>query len=450
MNLLKGCVAIKVTGMAVDRYHIHMQDLCVGCGACIALCPYSAISIELYKGVARPRFNLKHCRFCGLCVKVCPVLLHLNEDKYSVEHVIGKIYSVFFACSTDIDLRYYGASGGVVTSLLQFMLKQRIVDAVLVIKMGNFIPRPLLTGHIEEVLAAQGSVYFKTFSLIILRKIIGLLKAGKRLCIVALPCQVYTLKRILKNYSDKLYFIALICYSTNEPWYLQHFISAYTPRNCTPIAVSPRNRGWPGTIRILIKDTKVNEISVPQTRFWRGLALLRLSAPLGCLLCSLHLAPDADIVVGDAWHPKYMGKDPIGHSIVIVRSLKGLKVINDAINCKVIEIDKATFYDMTLTCMHHIIEGAYYANVRRNFISKYSIASKPNNVAMIALLILNRLCKSHKWLRTFLSLSPILRILKLIIDVQYSIGKKYIINELRKVLHYGRYNEASYRYQSTN
>lgn len=438
MNLLRGCVAIKATRIAVDRYHIYMQDLCVGCGACIALCPYSAISIELCKGVARPRFNLKHCRFCGLCVKVCPVLLHLNEGEYRVKDVIGKIYSVFFACSTDTNLRYYGASGGVVTSLLQFMLKQRIVDTVLVIKMGNFIPRPLLTERIEDVLAAQGSVYFKTFSLITLRKIIRLLKAGKRLCIVALPCQVYTLKRFLKNYSDKLYFIALICYSTNELWYLQHFVSAYTPRNYTPIAISPRNRGWPGTIRILIKkDAKVNEISVPQTRFWRGLALLRLSAPLGCLLCSLHLAPDADIVVGDAWHPKYIGKDPIGHSIVIVRSLKGLKVINDAINCKVIEIDKATFYDMISTCMHHIIEGAYYANVGRNFIFKHSITLKPNDIAMIVLLILNRLCKSHKRLRTFLSLSPILRVLKLIIDVQYFIGKKRIINELRKVLHYG-------------
>ena len=43
---------------------------CIGCGACIAVCPEGVI--EMVKGKAKA-VNLKKCKDCKTCVSACPV-----------------------------------------------------------------------------------------------------------------------------------------------------------------------------------------------------------------------------------------------------------------------------------------------------------------------------------------------------------------------------------------
>jgi len=45
------------------------QDTCIGCGACVAVCPEQAIALD-ESGKARVDEN--KCTGCGTCVGVCP------------------------------------------------------------------------------------------------------------------------------------------------------------------------------------------------------------------------------------------------------------------------------------------------------------------------------------------------------------------------------------------
>ena len=49
-------------------------EKCIGCGACVSVCPPNALSIEVdaKRGVKRIMLFLGRCIFCGRCQDVCP------------------------------------------------------------------------------------------------------------------------------------------------------------------------------------------------------------------------------------------------------------------------------------------------------------------------------------------------------------------------------------------
>ena len=48
------------------------QDLCNGCGECVATCPYAAIEMEQQQGRSVATINRALCKGCGGCVPLCP------------------------------------------------------------------------------------------------------------------------------------------------------------------------------------------------------------------------------------------------------------------------------------------------------------------------------------------------------------------------------------------
>jgi len=347
--------------MAMLTQHKNMTRLCVGCGICLGICPVNAINLKTNKGVVTVNFDYSHCTNCGMCTKACPALFNLYERGSKFLDVLGRIEKIFFGYSTDDDIRYHAASGGVVTSPVLYMLKRKIVDKVLVVKMEGFTAKALLAGNKDDVISAQGSIYFKMFSLRLLPKLLYHLRKGKRVCIVGLPCQISTLKKVLKDFEDKLYCIGLICNHVNELWYIGYMLEKYLPRNAKPLAIGSRKDGWPGEIKItfMLKDKNPAELTVPQ--YWGLLPSLNISAPLGCLICADHLASTADIVVGDAWHPKLVGKNSLGVSIFIVRTTKGLELAKSAIKDGALYAEEARLRDLLIAQAHGIIEGSQYA-----------------------------------------------------------------------------------------
>ncbi|RLI43332.1 hypothetical protein DRO69_09400 [Candidatus Bathyarchaeota archaeon] len=348
--------------------HKRMAELCVGCGLCLGFCPTDAINLKVIRGVVTVNFDYSRCTRCNLCIKTCPALYNLYGRKTTIKASVGKIEKVFFSYSADNNIRYHAASGGVVTSLILYMLKQKIVDKVLVTKMEGLTPTPILTNKKSDVVSAQGSIYFKAFSLRILKKILYSLKKGKRICIVGLPCQILALKKVLRGFEDKLYFVGLICGHVNEIWFLQHIIKKYLPENAEPIAIGPRKDGWPGEIRIFFKlNNNFKELAVPLPKFWGILPSLNISSPLGCLLCTDHLASAADIVAGDAWHPKFTGNTS-GVSIIVARTLKGLRLVEKAAKNELLYTEEAGLRDLLIAYGFHLIEGKWYAPLRQKLL----------------------------------------------------------------------------------
>ena len=56
-------------GCLVNSSNLEVEStLCVGCGKCVTVCPYNAITVLNNKAVIDP----SKCQHCGKCVKVCP------------------------------------------------------------------------------------------------------------------------------------------------------------------------------------------------------------------------------------------------------------------------------------------------------------------------------------------------------------------------------------------
>lgn len=72
-NYKKGIQYLRQWGVEVQllSQDIHVnQELCVDCGACVALCPTKAIS--MHREDMKVEFDLSKCVVCGLCADICP------------------------------------------------------------------------------------------------------------------------------------------------------------------------------------------------------------------------------------------------------------------------------------------------------------------------------------------------------------------------------------------
>jgi len=65
--LSKGFIETEATTSIVD------SELCIGCGRCVEVCPFKAISlVENEAGEPKSSVNTAMCKGCGLCAAVCP------------------------------------------------------------------------------------------------------------------------------------------------------------------------------------------------------------------------------------------------------------------------------------------------------------------------------------------------------------------------------------------
>jgi len=306
-----------------------MKEYCVGCGACVALCPVGAIKPSIQNDFATIEINNSICIDCGVCYKYCP---SLNQTQHKDIQ-----QALFFGYSKYENIRFNGASGGAVTSLLKAFL-EKPNHVVFVTCIRGFLTESKLVSDPNKLTKYQGSIYFKTFSLRYLNKILDASKHSK-VCFVGLPCQVSVLKRIVGN-SPKYLFISLFCNHTNEQWFLQHILRNYVGA----VGMGPRKRGRVGFYKIMFSDGQVKVL--PHETFWNSIPMLKLSAPLGCLNCVDHVGLDSDISVGDtAWFPRFRN-NAMGTALIVARTQRGINLIREA--QPFLHIESATVRDYQL------------------------------------------------------------------------------------------------------
>ena len=93
------------------------KEECSGCGACVNICPYEAITMEMHEsGFFYPAVNHK-CVDCGLCQNVCERIKSHAPNNYAVP-------VVYAAYSEDEYVRRESTSGGLFSEIAQYILKQ--------------------------------------------------------------------------------------------------------------------------------------------------------------------------------------------------------------------------------------------------------------------------------------------------------------------------------------
>ena len=313
------------------------NNLCTGCGTCVALCPNEAIKLTINekKGIYVPELNEEKCNNCGICYEICPghevdfKQLNLEIFGKNPENVlIGNYLNCYIGHSTDYDIRYNSASGGLITQLLIFALDEEIIDGALVTRMkkdNHLEPEPFIARTKEEIIEASKSKYCPVPANIALKEILES-EEGEKFAVVGLPCHIHGIRKaeqINKKLREKIVLhIGIFCSHTPNFWGTELLLERMKIKRGGVNKLDYRGEGWPGSMKICLKE---GELLLLLPDYWSFVGS-DFFTPTRCLMCSDGVCELADISFGDAWLPE-LSDDKIGKSIIISKNEIGEQLL---------------------------------------------------------------------------------------------------------------------------
>lgn len=330
---------------------IRDVGLCTGCGTCAGVCPNSAIEITKNnsKGIYVPELNEEGCNQCGICFDACPGLFanskKLNEeifDKKSEDVLVGNYLNCYIGHTTDYEIRYNSASGGLVTALLIFALEEGLIDGALVTRMKKdnpLEPEPFIARTKEEIIEASKSKYCPVPANIALKEILES-KEGEKFAVVGLPCHIQGIRKaeqVNKKLQEKIALrIGIFCGHTPNFLGTEFLLNKLGIKKEEVKKLDYRGEGWPGSMKISLES---GELLIPEQDYWNSLFGLHFFTPTRCLLCSDGTCELADLSFGDAWLPE-LSDDKIGKSIIVSKSETGEQLLQAMKLKNKIELDE--------------------------------------------------------------------------------------------------------------
>ncbi|OIQ52722.1 Coenzyme F420 hydrogenase/dehydrogenase, beta subunit C-terminal domain [Neomoorella thermoacetica] len=327
---------------------IITSGLCCGCGTCVALCPRHAISLSVDKkrGIYVPIVNTKLCNDCRICRKVCPGaeidFLKLNQmtfNRVPDNSLLGNVFNCYSGFSTDYNLRYSSASGGVVTALLVYALKEKIVDGVMVVKTDKedpLKPYSFIARTEDEIISARTSRYCPVPVNVSLREI---LNNEGRYAVVGLPCHIAGIRKAETNSQKlkeriKLHF-CLVCNHTPTFRATHYLLRKSNIEQKRIEEIWYRGKGWPGGLTIKYNDGEELFIGELDYYYW-GFVFQKFFWPRRCFLCDDKIGELGDISFMDPHLPEYYHKEKVGASFFVTRNHSAEKLVRKAIESGVI------------------------------------------------------------------------------------------------------------------
>lgn len=163
---------------------------CMSCGMCKTACPMEAISMTYMDDVFfRPTINEAKCIDCGKCLQTCPAE---HQEKTAL---LGSFTRLCLAHSTNVNVRYNATSGGVVNSLLRYLLDKNVAEAVLLTQYSpesviEAAPK-IVTKNTSYTLVEKTRDFASRYvSVPVLSELRNYVTQYKRVAVVGTPCQI--------------------------------------------------------------------------------------------------------------------------------------------------------------------------------------------------------------------------------------------------------------------
>ena len=299
---------------------ICKKEQCTGCGACLNICPESAVSMQLDElGKTYAVVNTEKCINCGMCINVCPA-----NNMPEVNQCIN-CYAIW---SKNSEYSSKCASGGLSTGFAESVVKN---DGVVYgVKFDEELNLVFDSTENHDFSVFMGSKYVQSDTRHIYSDVQKKLKDGRQVLFVGTPCQVGGLKNFLRKDYENLITVDLICHGTPPISYLKDHIKGVTDEKITDISF----RGEKDFFLTLYNNeecvySKRNHEDTYFTAFLEGLTYRD-----NCYTCKF-ARPErvADITIGDFWglDKSTMTKKHNGRiSLMIVNTQKG-KVFFDTV-----------------------------------------------------------------------------------------------------------------------
>lgn len=259
-------------------------------------------------------------------------------DTPGVHLYMGPYRELCIGHATDPELREAGASGGILSAILIYLLEKGRIDGAVVTRMSRdkpWLTEPFIATSREAILEGAQSKYIITS----VNEILGTIaEFDGNLAYVGLPGQVQSVRKLQQAGDPSVKNIKYIF----GPFYgntlhfssVRSFLRSHGEKDHTRIRKLYFRYGeWPGNMRVEMDSGRVIELKKFHANYLIPFHIVRNS-----LYCTDFTNEFTDISGGDAWAPVYEERGK-GFSLVIARSVAGRELLK--------EMEKEGWLDLT-------------------------------------------------------------------------------------------------------
>ena len=269
------------------------RKMCTGCANCKNICKNQAISMEIGDdGFLYPIIDLKKCTKCGLCRKKCPVI---------TTRINVSLNKCYVAYSKSDYIRLSSSSGGIFTHLANEILKENGIVIGAAFDDDNKLKHIAITDF-DDLEKLKGSKYIQSD----ISNIFQFVKSNiqnKRILFVGTPCQVAGLKAFIKDFSENLICVDIVCHGTPSPKLFSKYISELEKKNGKLLRYNFRDKstGWElYSNSMIFRNKKISE-RYNQNDYMK-LFLSDVALRECCYNCKFKLGNKySDLTLGDFW-----------------------------------------------------------------------------------------------------------------------------------------------------
>lgn len=234
---------------------------------------------------------------------------------------LGSFNSCHAGYSASSGVRANASSGGIVSSILIYLLETQRIDGAVVsrlsTKSSGLQPETIIATTAREIMDYAGSVYVDIPVLKTLRKLPDF--KGK-VAFVGLPCHLKAIEvmcRKNKVLQDQIaYKIGLFCGNNVRLTLYKRLFRERNIDESKVLRVSFKRQHFTGVMHVSMKNS--DDIQIPFNHF-NVYRMLGFHLKRSCIHCTDHTAERADFSVGDIFTKEYKAKK-IKHSAVILRN----------------------------------------------------------------------------------------------------------------------------------
>jgi coenzyme F420 hydrogenase subunit beta len=309
---------MKVFGANELVADVVSKGMCIGCGACVELCPY----FRSHRGTTVQLFPCTSGT--GRCFAFCPKvevdLDELSESYFGKPYdakPIGELREILTAKATEKAGKHDFQAGGAATALVISALRSKKAKAAILTDSSGLLPVPRIVKNAREALKCASSKYSAAPSLSAYNLAV---KDGlDNLAVVGTPCQVLSLAQArlnptgIENFSDPTALvIGLFCTWALDYSKLEEFLKGRLDIN---------------TIRkfdIPPPPAEVFEVTTDKGRITFPLSEIRQLVQDTCSYCPDMTAEFSDVSVG-----VLEGRPDM--NTLIVRTERGQRFVSEAV-----------------------------------------------------------------------------------------------------------------------
>jgi len=304
--------------------NVQKAGMCIGCGACVDLCPY----FRHYRGKTVQVFPCDLAQ--GRCFAYCPKIeVDLNELSHRLRGRpyegldLGSYRSVHASRAGEAVAGGPFQGGGTVSALMAFALRSGDIEAAVLTDRDGVWPRPRIVTEEQAVSTYAGSKFTAAPTLSALNRAAA--EGRRRLGVVGTPCQMTAVAQMKGNplgredFSDPVtLMVGLFCNWALDPQALIDFLSARTDlTRVTGMDIPPP----PADVLVVRLGEETLEVPLDE---------VRPLIPQACAFCPDMTSEWADLSVG-----QFEGRP--GWNTLIVRTDAGESLVRRAENAGCLE-----------------------------------------------------------------------------------------------------------------